>query len=122
MRNRIVTPVLAVLTLLAAGGTAWAHAHLKTATPAPDSTVQAAPDAVTISFTEGVEPRFSSIEVQDATGHRVDKGTASTAPSDNKQLSIGLQTLQPGSYKVVWHATAVDTHKTDGTFQFTVKP
>ncbi len=122
MRNRITTPTLAVLALLAAGGTAWAHAHLRTATPAPDSTVQAAPDAVTISFTEGVEPRFSTIEVQDAAGHRVDKGTASTSPSDNKQFSIGLQTLQPGTYKVTWHATAVDTHKTDGTFQFTVKP
>ena len=122
MRNCITTPTLTVLALLAAGGTAWAHAHLKTATPAPDSSVQSAPDAVTISFTEGVEPRFSSIEVQDAAGHRVDKGTANTSPSDNKQFSIGLQPLQPGTYKVTWHATAVDTHKTDGTFQFTVKP
>ena len=122
MRNRIITPAFTTLVLLAAGGTAWAHAHLKTATPAPDSTVQAAPEAVTIGFTEGVEPRFSSIEVQDAAGRRVDKGAAGTSPSDNKQLSVGLQPLQPGTYTVTWHATAVDTHKTDGTFQFTVRP
>ena len=118
----IVTPILAVLAVLATGSTAWAHAHLKTATPAPDSTVPAAPDAVTISFTEGVEPQFSSIEVRDAAGNRVDKGMPETSPSDNKQFSVGLQALQPGNYKVTWHATAVDTHKTDGTFQFTVKP
>ena len=113
---------LSAVVLLFAGSTAWAHAHLRTAAPAPDSTVQAAPDAVTIDFTEGVEPQFCSIEVQDAAGHRVDKGAAATAPSDNKRLSVGVQPLQPGTYKVIWHATAVDTHKTDGTFQFTVAP
>jgi hypothetical protein len=115
-------PAFAMLVLLAGGGTAWAHAHLKTAVPAPDSTVQTPPNAVTINFTEGVEPHFSSIEVQDAAGHRVDKGVAATAPTDNKRFSIGLQPLQPGTYKVVWHATSVDTHQTNGTFQFTVKP
>ena len=113
---------LPALVLIALPGLAWAHAHLKTATPAPDSTVQTAPGAVTIDFTEGVEPKFSSIEVQDAAGRRVDTGAAETSPSDNKQFHVGLQPLQPGTYKVTWRATAVDTHKTDGTFQFTVAP
>jgi methionine-rich copper-binding protein CopC len=121
MRRSIVAAA-ATLAFAAAGGTAWAHAHLKTASPAPDSTVQAAPDAVTIDFTEGVEPRFSNIEVQDATGHRVDKGSPATAPGNNQRFSVGVQSLPPGTYKVIWHATAVDTHKTDGTFQFTVRP
>lgn len=120
--HKTTLPVLAALALLAGSGAAWAHAHLKTATPAPGSTVQASPDAVTIDFTEGVEPRFSGIEVQDAAGRRVEKGAAATAPSDNKRFSVGLQPLPPGLYTVSWHATAVDTHKTDGTFQFTVKP
>jgi len=119
--NTKIMPVLASLALLAQIGAASAHAHLKTASPAPDSTVEAVPAAVSIDFTEGVEPKFSSIEVQDAAGHRVDKGEATTAPSDNKHFSIGLNPLTPGIYKVIWHATAVDTHKTEGTFQFTVK-
>ncbi len=122
MRIRSAIPALAVLTLLAGSGTAWAHAHLKTAIPAPDSTVPTPPAAVTINFTEGVEPKFSSIEVQDSAGHPVNSGAAATSPTDNKQFSVGLQPLQPGTYKVVWHATAVDTHKTEGTFQFMVKP
>ena len=113
---------LAALAMLAQIGAAAAHAHLKTASPAPDSTVQAAPQAVSIDFTEAVEAQFSSIKVEDAAGHRVDKGAALTAASDDKRLSIGLNPLTPGVYKVIWHATAVDTHKTDGTFQFTVKP
>ncbi len=120
--HKTVLAAATLLALVATAGTAWAHAHLKTAMPAPDSTMQAAPAELTIDFTEGVEPRFSSIEVQDVAGHRVDKGTATTAATDNKRFSVGLQPLPPGLYKVIWHATAVDTHKTDGTFQFTIKP
>lgn len=121
MRSITVTLFAAGLSL-ATAGTAFAHAHLKTATPAPDSTVQAAPAEVTISFTEGVEPKFSRIEVQDSSGKRVDRNDAHTAPNDNKLFSVGLTSVPAGNYKVIWHATAVDTHKTEGTFQFTVKP
>jgi methionine-rich copper-binding protein CopC len=121
MNTKILT-ALASLALLAQVDAASAHAHLKTASPAPDSTVQAAPQAVSIDFTEGVEPKFSTIEVQDAAGRRVDKGPATTGPSDDKHFSVGLKPLTPGIYKVIWHATAIDTHKTEGMFQFTIKP
>ena len=97
-------------------------AHLRTAVPAVGGAVQASPPEVAITFTEGVEPRFSTIEVQDAAGQRVDRNDAHTAPADNKVFSVGVPQLAPGIYTVVWHATAVDTHKTEGTFQFTVKP
>ena len=110
------------LLLAASSGAAWAHAHLQTATPAPNSTVPAAPAAVSIDFTEGVEPQFSSIVVQDADGRAVDTGSATTAPDNNKRLSIAVKALIPGTYRVIWHATAVDTHKTEGTYQFTVSP
>jgi methionine-rich copper-binding protein CopC len=33
---------------------------------------------------------------------------------------VALKPLRAGVYKVIWHATAVDTHKTDGSFNFTV--
>ena len=101
---------------------AQAHAHLRTAAPAVGGTIQASPPEVAITFTEGVEPRFSTIEVQDAAGQRVDKNDVHTAPADNKVLSVSVPQLPPGPYTVVWHATAVDTHKTEGTFQFTVRP
>lgn len=118
----IITATLGACLAASTAGIAFAHAHLKTATPAPDSTVQAAPASVAITFTEAVEPKFSSIEVQDAGGKRVDHGDAHVDPGDNKLFSVGLTPIQPGTYKVTWHATAVDTHKTDGSFQFTVKP
>ena len=103
-------------------GPAFAHAHLRSAEPAVDSTVATAPAAVSITYSEGIEPRFSTIEVQDAAGKRVDNNDAHLAPADNKVFSVSLPSLPPGRYKVIWHATAVDTHKTEGTFGFTIKP
>ena len=102
-------------------GHASAHAFLQTATPAVGSTVSSAPGEVVITFTEGVEPRFSTISVTDSSGARVDSG-AVHGGSRGDQLAVGLKPLPPGTYKVVWHATSVDTHKTEGNFNFTVKP
>jgi methionine-rich copper-binding protein CopC len=113
-------PVLAAVLTLSTQ-TAFAHAHLKTATPAPDSTAPVAPHEVVIDFTEGVEPNFSSIAVEDAAGGRVDAGAAHLAGGAT-HLAIDLKPLKAGLYKVIWHATAVDTHKTAGTFNFTVAP
>jgi methionine-rich copper-binding protein CopC len=117
MRNAIK---IAAIGLVLGTGHAWAHAHLKTATPAVDSTVQQAPSQVVIDFTEGVEPNFSGITVQDSKGATVDSGGVHLE-GGNTHLAVGLKPLTSGTYKVMWHATAVDTHKTDGTFSFTVK-
>ncbi len=119
---RIVPTAVLALALTANAGAAFAHAHLRSAVPSVDGTVSASPPEVAITFTEGVEPRFSSIEVQDSAGKRVDKQDARTSPSDNKLFIVSLPSLAPGAYTVIWHVTAVDTHKTEGTFGFTIKP
>ena len=110
---------LVVLASLAAAGPAGAHAFLKTSTPAVGSTVKQAPPELVINFTEAVEPSFCTITVQDAAGASVDTGSLHGADG-NRQLAVGLKPLQPGAYTVNWHATAVDTHKTQGNFTFTV--
>ena len=117
-----MTRILLATALLLAPATAFAHAHYRSSTPADGATVAAAPPELSVTYSEGVEPRFSSIEVRDAAGQRVDKNDPHTAPGDNKVFSVGLPALQPGAYTVTWHVTAVDTHKTEGTFGFTVKP
>lgn len=100
---------------------ASAHAFLKTASPAVGSTVSQPPSKVVINFTEGVEPRFSSITVQTAQGAQVQTGKPHLE-GDDAHLAIALKPLQPGTYTVIWHATATDTHKTEGRFTFTVSP
>jgi methionine-rich copper-binding protein CopC len=80
----------------------------------------AAPAEVTVTLSEEIEPKFSMIEVRDAKGARVDKNDAHLAPDDAKRLIVSLQPLDPGSYKVNWKVTSVDTHKTHGSFSFKV--
>jgi copper resistance protein C len=101
---------------------AFAHALLQLASPSVGGTVRVAPGAVALTFSEEVEPRFSSIEVTDAAGHAVTSGAAHAEAGDARHLLVGLARLAPGTYRVVWHVTSVDTHKTEGSFTFTVAP
>lgn len=123
---RIHVPVAVLAAGLAAGlamsGPTLAHAFLKSATPPVGGTIQAAPGSVAIEYTEGVEPKFSTIQVHDAAGARVDSGDVQAAAGNDKQLIVGVKPLKPGTYTVVWHVTATDTHKTEGTYTFTVNP
>jgi hypothetical protein len=109
--------ILLALALLAAPGLAEAHARLKSATPAPGDMIDAPPTEVSITFSEGLEPKLSSIVVQDEQGHEVQAGAA-FGGADAKVLVVKLKPLSPGNYKVIWHATSVDTHKTEGSFGF----
>ncbi len=99
---------------------AFAHALLQHAQPPVGGSVPTAPSEVVLSYSEGVEPRFSKVEVQDAQGRRVDQGTLTTAPDDAKKLIVPLKPLAAGTYSVEWHVTSVDTHKTEGKFSFNV--
>lgn len=103
-------------------GGAFAHAHLKSSGPAANATVTAPPSQVAIVFTEGVEAALSGIEVTDSSGQRVDDGAAHLVGGDAKHLAVALKPAKAGTVTVKWHATSIDTHKTTGTFSFTVKP
>jgi copper resistance protein C len=110
-------PAIAVILVMSCT-LARAHAMLDRANPAVGSTVGAAPRAVTLTFTENVEPAFSSVRVEDAGGARVDQGKPQLA--GRNVLRVGLKPLQPGSYKVTWKVLSVDTHTTQGSFSFQV--
>lgn len=99
---------------------AFAHAFLERASPPVGSEVAAAPPELSITFTEAVEPLFSTIEVHGAGGAAVSTGTPHVVPGNNRRLIVELPKLLPGIYTVIWHVTSVDTHKTEGNYQFTV--
>jgi len=100
---------------------ARAHAFLDHASPAVGRSVPTSPPAVTIWFTQELEPAFSAIEVQDQSGARVDAGDAQVDAKNATILRISLKPLAPGKYKVFWRVVSVDTHPTEGTFTFTVE-
>jgi methionine-rich copper-binding protein CopC len=100
---------------------AFAHAFLDRASPAVGSEVTGAPPALNLTYTEPVEPLFSTVHVTSAAGAQEEDGKP-TAQDGGRVLSVKLKPLPPGVYTVEWHVTSVDTHKTEGHFTFTVKP
>jgi methionine-rich copper-binding protein CopC len=98
---------------------AFAHAFLDGAVPRVGSEIPGSPTEVTLHFTQGVEPDFSKIDVQDSSGASVATGAPHTA-GDPTHFAVPVRKLYPGVYTVIWHVTSVDTHKTQGKFQFTV--
>ncbi|HTH99257.1 MAG TPA: copper chaperone PCu(A)C [Stellaceae bacterium] len=99
---------------------AAAHAHLLQSSPPADATVTPPPGQLDLYFSEGIEPAFSGVEVKGDDGVRVDTGALDVAPGDGKHGIVKLRPLSPGRYHVAWHATATDTHRTQGNFDFSV--
>ena len=100
--------------------TTFSHAPHPSTVPAAGATDPAAPDAMEIVFSESLEPKYSAITVTDAAGAEVQSGEAHLVNGDGKRLGVALRPLQPGIYTVTWHATSTDTHKTEGSYRFTV--
>ena len=119
LRSSILGATLACAALGSAHP-ALAHAHLKSETPAADAAV-ASPSELKLKFSEALELKFTTVKVTGPA--KVATGSATLDPADATLLIVPLSgSLPPGRYKVEWHATATDTHKTDGSYSFTVKP
>lgn len=122
MKNKLMQKwSLAVVFLLAWQTAGWAHAFLDHADPKVGSTVANSPVQVKVWFTQDLEPAFSTLEVQDAQGKEVDKKDAHLDDKDKTLFVVSLPPLASGTYTVIWHAVSVDTHKTQGRFEFNVK-
>jgi methionine-rich copper-binding protein CopC len=98
---------------------ALAHAMLDHAMPPVGSSQNTAPREVVLSFTEDLEPAFSSIEVRSEAGAVVSSGKAKV---QHTQMRVPLKALGAGTYKVIWRVLSVDTHRTQGDFTFKVGP
>jgi methionine-rich copper-binding protein CopC len=115
---------LALVCAVAALHMASAHAHafLDHAAPAVGSVVHAAPPEVRLWFTQRLEPAFSTIQVVDPDGKRIDKADAHVEGADQAVLVVSVPQLASGAYHVTWRVLSVDTHVTEGDFTFNVSP
>jgi copper resistance protein C len=119
--TRTFVKFAAAITFACVSTAALAHAQLEKATPAVGGTV-AGPSEIRLEFSEGVEPKFSKISVTGPAG-AVLLGAAKTEPGNQAVLIAPIsKPLSAGAYKVHWQAVSVDTHHTQGSFEFTVKP
>jgi methionine-rich copper-binding protein CopC len=116
MRRLLVAALLAL-----APAAALAHAQLVRAVPPVGATVRSAPPEIVLSFSEPVEAALSTLELHDAGGKTLESGPPRLG-GDGRQLAIAIGTLAPGTYKVVWKVTSIDTHRTEGDFTFRVAP
>jgi copper resistance protein C len=120
--QRILAALVAGIVVVGAAPSTRAHAFLDHASPAVGSSVPNAPSIVTLWFTQDLEPAFSGVTVTNEGGQRVDLGNAEIHPGSPAELQIRLKPLAPGTYLVSWHVVSVDTHPTEGTFTFEIKP
>jgi copper resistance protein C len=121
IRNTPLRWTLAAVLFFAVPSHVWAHAFLDHADPKVGSTVTNAPAQIKLWFTQNLEPVFSSVEVRDAHGREVDKKDMRQDDKDKSLLIVSVPPLPDGTYKVIWHVVSVDTHRTQGRFEFTVK-
>lgn len=115
---------LASLVLLHSG-LAFAHAHLKSSDPAQNAVVAQAPAQITLHFSENLELSLCKLEVKDATsGDIVSLGKLSDGGQGKTTMRVDLKPLkkQKAKYTVSWKAVSADTHRTQGTFDFTYAP
>jgi methionine-rich copper-binding protein CopC len=110
---------LGLLALFASTSVALAHAFLNHANPGAGATLHTSPRVVALEFSEELEPTFSGAAVTDSTGRDV---AASPSTATGARMEVKLKALKPGSYRVSWHALSVDTHRTEGSFTFTIRP
>ena len=119
----VVALVLAVAVLIVfRPDLASAHANLADADPAPNSVLESPPSRITIWFTEPLEPSFSTIEVLDSQGTRVDNDDSAVDPRDPTVMYVTVpDDLPNGTYTVAWrNLSTVDGHTIRGTFFYSV--
>lgn len=112
---------LALILCVAMQSQAWAHAFLDQAEPKVGSTIASSPTQIKLWFTQELEPVFSSVEVADAQGSEVDMKDMHLDDKDKTLMIVSVPSLPDGTYTVTWHAVSVDTHRTQGHFEFTIK-
>ncbi len=112
----------AAVSLLLFSQSVLAHAHLKSSQPADNAVIAAAPQTLTLSFTEDIEPAFSGVTLLDAGKKTIASEKAQLDAKQHNRLIVPLKApLTAGDYQVNWHVLSVDGHKTQGSYRFSVK-
>lgn len=114
----LVLVVAGALLALSQPGAIEAHAALRSSDPGANAFLQRAPVRVTLTFTEPIDGRSSTIQVLDALGQVVEAGPALVS---GVTMSVELPQVGPGIYNVLWgNVSRIDGHAIKGSFPFTV--
>jgi copper transport protein len=114
----LAAALLLVVLAIGSADAVDAHAVLLRATPSSSQTLNQAPDQVELLFSEPLDPVFSHVQVQDASGQIVDVGDSHVDPEDDRLLVATVRPgLAAGVYTVVWRSlSAIDVHPDEGQY------
>lgn len=100
---------------------AEAHAKLVSASPSANATV-AAPKQVILKFNEKLSRKFSGADISMPAMPGMAMAAKLSIGKDGKTLILQPKTrLMAGAYTVKWRVVTPDTHRTEGTYAFTVR-
>lgn len=100
---------------------AVAHAHLRWATPAVDTTVDAATE-LTLAFNEPLKLAGSSVALAGPDQTEVKVGAVTADASSAAVIHVPIAAvLKSGAYTISWRALTGDGHTVTGSYVFTVK-
>lgn len=114
----LVLVVAGALLAISQPGPIEAHAALRSSDPGANAFLQRAPARVTLTFTEPIDSRSSTIQLLDAQGSVVETGPPTVS---GVTMSVELPQIGPGIYNVLWgNVSRIDGHAIKGSFPFTV--
>ena len=112
-----------LLLVLLAASAVFAHAMLRSSSPADGEHLATTPRELRLTFTEAPELAVTRVELVASTGERIQLGALRTLP-DSATIVIapirGL--LNGGAYTANWQIAGADGHPVRGSFTFVVAP
>jgi hypothetical protein len=120
-RATLILTTLLTGILLALPRAAVAKPSLDHAEPKVGSELDVPPTQIKVWFSEEVDFNFSSLEVDDSGGNKIDAQDTHQDPNDKKGLIISIpDRVYDGEYTVIWNVTAPDGQQNGGKFKFTI--
>jgi len=119
MRRAIIAMAVGMLCMPAA---ASAHAMLERSSPVVGSSVHAAPAAISLRFSEAIEPALCTISLVRSDGAVVALAAPTVAERGTVLVATVRSAMTMGTYRVHWRVVSVDTHVTQGDFSFRIAP
>jgi methionine-rich copper-binding protein CopC len=118
--NRLLATLVLAMSLIvmavAGAGTASAHATRVATDPVENTELSAAPQKVSATFNEALQPQFAAMTVVGPDGNLWSTGDPKV---DGAVVSVGVRPLGPsGAYTVNYRVTSADGHVVSGSWPF----
>ena len=114
----LAATLAACVALLLGAAPAFAHTRLESSDPADKSSVDTAPESVSLTFNEDISAEFASMSVVGPDGTNYATGQVSAAGG---QVSTAVSPLGPaGAYEIGYRVVSDDGHPVQGKVTFTL--